>query len=57
MKKTARWPNLEAEILMKILKQCLKKNDGEFLLAWIRNVKEASKEKLLEFKFDQLLWS
>ena len=39
---------------MKNLKQWLKKNDGEFLLAWIRNVKEERKEKLLEFKFDQL---
>ena len=57
MEKTARWPNLEAEILMKNLKQWLKKNDGEFLLAWIRNVKEERKEKLLEFKFDQLPWS
>jgi len=57
MKKTAKWPNLEAEILMKNLKQWLKKNDGEFLLAWIRNVKEERKEKLLEFKFDQLPWS
>jgi len=57
MKKTAKWPNLEAEILMKNLKQWLKKNDGEFLLAWIRNIKEERKEKLLEFKFDQLPWS
>ena len=57
MEKTARWPNLEAEILMKNLKQWLKKNDGEFLLAWIRNVKEERKEKLLEFTFDQLPWS